>query len=171
MRILGIDPGSVKMGYGCIETDGPRLTYVEAGVLTAPAKVGKYERLVELGRDLEELIADLKPDVAALEAGFVKGQMGALVSGAARGVAAYVLGCRGIPVREYAPATVKKTATGNGAAEKEQVAEMVARQLGLNSIPAPDAADALAIAICRARDLGPTPTAAGARRRENHVAK
>lgn len=165
MRILGIDPGSVKMGYGCIDVAGAALTYVDAGVLSAPAKLDKYARLAEIGRDLEQLIGELKPDVVALEAGFVKSQMGALVSGAARGVAAYIAVRRGLPVREYAPKTVKKTATGRGDAEKDQVAALVARQLGMKIVPSPDAGDALAIAICRARDLGPRmPTAARLRR-------
>ena len=144
------------MGYGCIDV-GPagRLAYVDAGVLEAKKSTPKYERLTELGRDLEALLDELKPDQVGLEAGFVKGQQGALVSGAARGIAAYVAGRRGLLVREYAPATVKKVATGYGAADKTQVAELVARQLGMRAIPGPDAGDALAIAICRARDLGP----------------
>ncbi len=155
MRVLGIDPGSVKMGYGCIDVTGAALTYVEAGVLEASKSAPKYERIVELGRDLEALIDELKPDQVGIEAGFVKGQLGALVSGAARGVAAYVAGRRGIVVREYAPATVKKVATGHGDAEKHQVARFVAQQLKMRGIPDADAGDALAIAICRARDLGP----------------
>lgn len=162
--MLGIDPGSVKMGFGCIDV-GPSgaLTYVEAGVLEASKTAPKYERITELGRDLEALIDELKPDQVGLEAGFVKGQLGALVSGAARGVAAYVAGRRGIPVREYAPATVKHSATGNGAADKSQVAALVAKLLGMKTVPELDAGDALAIAICRARDLGP---ARGPKRKE-----
>ncbi len=147
------------MGYGCIDVTGATLTYVDAGVLEARATRPKYERLVELGGDLEMLLDELHPDAVGIEAGFVKNQMGALVSGAARGIAAYVVGRRGIIAREYAPATVKKTATGNGAAEKEQVAALVARLLGMNVVPELDAGDALAIAICRARDLGPIPKA------------
>jgi len=143
------------MGYGCIDVFGDALTYVEAGVLEASAKAPKYERLVELGCDLEALIDELRPDQVGIEAGFVKGQMGALMSGAARGVAAYIAGRRGLPVREYAPATVKKAATGHGAAEKDQVAALVAKQLGMHGVPDLDAGDALAVAICRARDLGP----------------
>lgn len=153
MRVLGVDPGSQKMGYGCIEVAPDcRLTYVDAGVLAAPAKLDKYARLVILGRDLEEVLDELRPDVVALEAGFVKGQMGALVSGAARGVAAYIAGRRGLPVVEYAPATVKKAACGSGAAQKDQVARVVAMRLGLAREPDADAADALAVAITRAQD-------------------
>lgn len=156
MRVLGLDPGSVKFGYGLITADNAgRLAYVEAGVLEAKKSLPKYERLVELGRDLEALLDELKPDAVGIEAGFVKGQMGALVSGAARGVAAYIVGRRGLLVREYAPATVKKVACGYGAADKSQVAALVARQLGMQTVPGPDAGDALACAIARARDLGP----------------
>ena len=153
MLVIGVDPGSVKMGYGIIDVaPGFRLTFVEAGVLTARAILGKYERLVELGRDLEEIVREFRPDAGALEAGFVRGQMGALVSGAARGVAAFVLGCAGVPVVEYAPATVKKAACGAGNAEKDQVARIVQMHLRLARQPEPDAADALAIAITRAAD-------------------
>jgi crossover junction endodeoxyribonuclease RuvC len=142
------------MGYGCIDVaPGCRLTYVDAGVLCASKGRDKYTRLVELGRDLEAVIAELQPDVCALEAGFVKGEMGALVSGAARGVAAYVAGRASLPVVEYAPATVKKAACGSGAADKDQVARAVVLRLRLTRQPDPDAADALAISICRAHDL------------------
>lgn len=154
MRVLGIDPASVKMGYGCIDVArGFRLTYVDAGILVAPAKLDKYARLVILGRDIEAVIAELRPDVCAIEAGFVKGQMGALVSGAARGVAAYVAGRAGLQVTEYAPATVKKAACANGAAGKDQVARIIQARLGLSRQPEPDAADALAVAVTRAQDM------------------
>jgi len=153
MRVLGCDPASILMGYGCIDVaPGCRLTYVEAGVLSASAKLDKYARLVILGRELEEVIAELRPDVFCLEAGFVKGQMGALVSGAARGVAAFIAGRAGLQIAEYAPATVKKAACGAGNADKDQVARIVAARLGLSRQPEPDAADALAVAITRAFD-------------------
>lgn len=141
------------MGYGCIDVaPGLRLRYVEAGVLIARASSDKYARLVELGRELEQVIAELRPDVAAIEAGFLKGQQGALVSGAARGVAAYVCGRAALSVVEYAPATVKKAACGNGHAEKDQVARVVSMRLGLSRIPEADAADAIAVCLTRAQD-------------------
>lgn len=153
-RVLGIDPGSIKMGYGCIEIDGRRMRFVEAGVLEAKRSRDKYERLTELGSDLEQVFDELKPDEVGIEAGFVKSDGATLVIGAARGIAAYIAGRRGILAREYAPTTVKQVATGRGDAGKELVATIIARQLGMRSTPSPDAADALATAICRARDLG-----------------
>lgn len=153
VRILGLDPSSTSFGYGVIDAraDGIALDYVEAGHLTAPARLTKYRRLVEIGTHLEELVAEFKPDVVALEAGFVKGQMGALVSGAARGVAAYICARGGLEVYEYAPATVKQAVTTAGNADKASVARMVQLLLRLNTPPQADAADALAVAIAHAR--------------------
>lgn len=147
MILIGLDPGSVRLGYGVIRVDGPRLHYVGAGVITAPAGWEKYRRLGEIGRELAGVLEEYKPAAAAIEAGFVKGQMGALVSGAARGVAAYLCISRGIPVTEYAPATVKKGAGGRGNATKGQVGQVVQLRLGLRTLPEEDATDALAVAI------------------------
>jgi crossover junction endodeoxyribonuclease RuvC len=151
IRILGIDPGSNICGYGVIEAERIRLTYVAAGVITTRGDAPKYARIAEIGAELETLIAEVKPTVLALEAGFVRGQMGALVSGAARGVAAYVGVRAGLPVFEYAPATVKQAVTTAGNAAKESVARMVQLHLGLRVTPVADAADALAVAIAHAR--------------------
>lgn len=154
MLVLGIDPGSVKMGYGLISAEGEQLRYIEAGVISAPASWDKYERLGELGRGLEAVF-DEHAGIAAvgIEAGFVKGQMGALTSGAARGVAGYIAARRGLAVVEYAPKSVKLALTGHGDAEKDQVARMVQVLLGMNRQPGPDAGDALAIAMAHARKL------------------
>jgi crossover junction endodeoxyribonuclease RuvC len=153
VRVLGLDPGSLKFGYGCIDVDArEHLTYVQCGVLAASARTSAYPRLVEIGRDLELLVDELKPDVVAMEAGFVQRLNAALLVGAARGIAAYIAGRRGLPVREYAPSTVKQAAAGNGAAGKDQVAALVRAQLRMKVIPSPDAGDALAVAICRAHD-------------------
>lgn len=147
-----MDPGSVKMGYGVVTADAGLISYVAAGVISAPASWGKQRRLVELFKELEDVLAEYTPDVAGIEAGFVKGQMGALTSGAARGIALLALGRRGIDATEYPPTTVKKVAAGYGAAQKGQVARMVQVTLHMNKEPEPDAADALAVALCRARD-------------------
>lgn len=155
MIVLGVDPGSVKMGYGLISAEGEQLRLVEAGVLTAPAGWDKYRRLAELGRVLEEVFDEHAVEAFAIEAGFVKGQQGALTSGAARGVAGYIAARRGLEVVEYQPATVKQAVTGHGGAEKEQVAEMVRVVLSMNRTPALDAGDALAVAITHARQLAP----------------
>jgi crossover junction endodeoxyribonuclease RuvC len=154
IRVLGIDPGSIRLGYAILDVaPGHRLKYVEAGVITAPSAHDHHARLVEIGRDLEAVIAEFTPDVAAVEAGFVQHLNGALTLGASRGVACYVCGRAGLVVTEYAPSTVKKCATGSGKASKDDVARLVALRLGLTRLPAPDAADALAICICRASDL------------------
>jgi len=158
MRVCGLDPGSVRLGYAVIKAEGQLLSYVECGVLTARAGAGKYERLAELAADLERLLSEMKPDVVAMEAGFVgmvkgKHQQGVLVSAAARGVAGMLAARAGIPVVEYAPSTVKLRATGKGNADKTLVAKMVMRRLFLQREPAPDAADALAIAICHADEM------------------
>lgn len=155
MRVLGLDPGSHRLGYGCIDVDGPGLTYVEAGVLTAPDDAPVAVRLAEIGGDLEEIVRDLRPDAVALEHGFVavikgKLQQGALISSEARGVARYIAARAGKPVAEYAPATIKKTVTGRGDADKPMVARFVRRLLGMRREAEPDAADALAIAVTHA---------------------
>lgn len=152
MRYLGLDPGTLKFGYGCIDVVGPRMAYVDCGVLSAAKSKQPYPRLIEIGADLERLIEDLKPDVVAIEAAFIQRVNGALMLGAARGVAAYIAGRRGLAVREYAPSTVKKAATGNGAADKSQVCALVRARLGMKATPSEDAGDALAVAICRAQD-------------------
>jgi crossover junction endodeoxyribonuclease RuvC len=149
-RVLGIDPGSVKLGYGVIDVHGAQLRYVECGVLEAPGSMPVYERLSVLGRELEQLLTEFRPNEAALEAGFVKSQQGALVSGAARGVAGYLCARWGIPVREYAPKAVKKAVTAYGGADKDAVARMVQLRLGMQRLPPHDASDALAIAIAHA---------------------
>lgn len=151
MLILGCDPASVKMGYGIISAEGERLRCIEAGVLSAPAGWDKYRRLAEIGRCLEEVLDEHAVDAVAIEAGFVKGQMGALTSGAARGVAGYIAARRGIAVVEYAPSTVKLHVAGHGHADKESVARRVQLLLGMNRQASPDAADALAVAVCHAR--------------------
>ena len=111
-----------------------------------------YARLVEIGRDLELVIDELRPDAIAMEGGFTGRKSAALMIGAARGVAAYVAGRRGFEIREYAPSTAKKMATGNGKASKTQVAALVRARLKMKITPAEDAGDALAVAICRAFD-------------------
>ncbi len=160
MISIGIDPGSNRTGYGMIRADGPRLTFLAAGVIAAGTGP-LCQRLVEIGRELEdvcdEAMAKLRPDetiVAGIEAGYSDGHGAtALVLGAARGVALYVVRCHlNREVREYQPATVKKAACGSGKATKDQVARVVARRLGMKREPAADAADALAVAIARACD-------------------
>lgn len=156
MLVLGFDPGSTRFGYGYVRVNGPALEYVESGTISAPAKGDVGKRLSEIGRDLEELLTERRPDLVALEHGFVavirgKLQQGALISSEARGVARFLAARAGIEITELAPASVKKAVTGHGNAEKFYVAKMVQRILRLKKAPPADAADALAAAIVAAR--------------------
>jgi crossover junction endodeoxyribonuclease RuvC len=155
VRILGIDPGSLVCGYGMIvssRADGDRLSYVECGVLTAPENRPAEFRLGEIARGLAEVLDELRPDVVALETVFARVNVkSALALAQARGMALAVIGLRGLTVASYEAPLVKKTITGRGRAEKEQVARMVAAMVGLKRPPRSDAADALALAITHAR--------------------
>ena len=152
MRILGIDPGSLVCGYGMVCADGDRLSYVECGVLTAPENRPAEARLGEIARGLAEVLEELRPDVVALETVFARVTVkSALALAQARGMALAVIGLRGLTVASYEAPLVKKTITGRGRAEKEQVARMVAAMVGLKRPPRSDAADALALAITHAR--------------------
>jgi len=159
--VLGIDPGSRRCGYGVVRSEGPRLSYVAAGVIDVGTKRPLAARLVEIGEELSEVCNEVQaqrqpgePVAAGIESGYVDGHGAtALVLGAARGVALYVVASAfGCEVRQYEPSTVKKAATGSGKADKAQVARMVALRLRMKREPTSDAADAIAIAITRAQD-------------------
>jgi crossover junction endodeoxyribonuclease RuvC len=151
---LGIDPGTLRMGYGVVECHGAaRVAYVECGVLTASASAARPERLCEIGRGLRELMAELRPDAVAMEEAFYgKNVQATLALGEARGVALFVAAEQGLVVTGYPPATVKQAVVGHGRATKEQVGYLVRALLAMRRPPAVDAADALAIAICHARN-------------------
>lgn len=153
LRILGIDPGTVRLGYGVIERDGPaRISYIECGTIAAPARDDRTARLAEIGRGLRELLGDLRPHAVAMEEAFFnKNVQSTLALGEARGVALFVVAEHGLSVTGYPPATVKQTVVGHGRATKDQVAFLVRALLSMKRVPAADAADALAIAICHAR--------------------
>lgn len=155
MRILGIDPGLRCLGWGVIDSQGPRLSHVANGQLLSSGD-DLALRLLSLYRQLVEVLARHSPDVAAVEQTFVnKDGAGTLKLGQARGVALLAAAEAGLPVAEYAPNKVKKTVVGVGHADKAQVLHMVRLQLpGCNPV-GPDAADALAIAICHAHHGGP----------------
>ena len=139
------------MGYGV----------VECGVITASPRRPRHARLAEIGRGLRELLTELQPSAVAMEEAFYgKNVQATLALGEARGVALFIVAEHGLEVTGYAPATVKQTVVGHGRATKEQVGYLVRALLSLRRTPAPDAADALAIAICHARQR---PVAAGAR--------
>ncbi|MEE9388604.1 MAG: crossover junction endodeoxyribonuclease RuvC [Paracoccaceae bacterium] len=148
MRVLGIDPGLRNMGWGIIDVDGARLAHVANGVCKSDGD-NLAERLLSLFNQLSEIVVRYRPQSAAVEQTFVnKDGAGTLKLGQARGIAMLVPAQAGLPVGEYAPNTVKKAVVGVGHADKRQVEHMVRLQLPGVDIAGPDAADALAIAIC-----------------------
>lgn len=168
MIILGVDPGSLRTGYGAIETDGRRHRLLEQGVLLCPARRPLAQRLRAIHEGISALIARLRPQAMAVEDVFhAANTRTALVLGHVRGVILLAGAEAGLPVHEFPPATVKVQVTGFGRAEKRQVALMVARLLELpGDGPAGDAADALAVAVCHAHlrgSLPAQPRRAGAR--------
>jgi len=154
MIILGIDPGTVTMGYGVIETGEDEITLVECGALSCPARSPIGERLSHLYNGLSEVILRYQPDAVAIEQPFMaKNVKSALAVGKAQAVAILAAANRGIPCHEYTPTQVKQRVANYGASSKEQIQEMVRLQLKLSQVPQPsDAADALAVAICHLRE-------------------
>lgn len=148
MRVIGIDPGLQRTGWGVVAEEKGRLHHVANGVC-ASGSGDLAARLLVLFDGLTEVIERYAPDMAAVEQTFVnKDAKGTLKLGQARGIALLVPARHGLPVAEYAPNAVKKTVVGQGHADKAQVAHMVALQLGGVRASGPDAADALAIALC-----------------------
>jgi crossover junction endodeoxyribonuclease RuvC len=157
VRIFGIDPGSVRTGFGCVESDGSRHRLVACGAITAPARLPFPERLLAIHTALVAEIAKARPDCVAVEALFhAVNARSALQLGHARGVALLAATQARLPVAEYPPAEVKRAVVGYGRAEKSQVQQMVRLLLGLDDIPGPlDVSDALAVAICHVHALRP----------------
>lgn len=155
VRIIGIDPGLRRTGWGVIVCEGSRLSHVADGVLTSDQTLSLAERLVQLKVQLAKVVAEWQPDEAAVEETFVNVDPRATLKlGQARGIALLVPAEAGIPVAEYAPNQIKKTVVGAGHAEKEQIHHMVKVLLPRAQPKSPDAADALAIAICHAHHRG-----------------
>jgi crossover junction endodeoxyribonuclease RuvC len=150
VRIFGIDPGSARTGYGCVETDGSRHRIIVCGAISTPALATFPEKLLKIHAQLARLIDECRPDCVAIESLFYATNVRtALKLGHARGVAMLAAVEAGLPVVEYSPAEIKRAVVGYGRAEKHQVQQMVKLILGLSAIPSPhDAADALAVAIC-----------------------
>ncbi len=157
MRILGVDPGSRRTGYGCIETEGSRHHVVDCGAVTVPPRIPLAEKLLVVHRRLAELLARHRPDVVVLEDLFyARNVRSALVLGHVRGALMLAAAAAGITIREYTPAEVKQAVVGYGRAEKRQVQQMVALLLGMEQPPTPlDVSDALAVALCHAHSDGP----------------
>ena len=151
IRILGIDPGLRRTGWGMVVIDGNRLSYVACGSLATDDKAGLAIRLLSIHDGLRQVVSDHAPDEAAVEATFVsKDASATLKLGQARGIAMLVPAIAGLPVAEYAPNLVKKTIVGAGHCEKAQIRMMVGVLLPKAAPQSHDAADALAIAVCHA---------------------
>jgi crossover junction endodeoxyribonuclease RuvC len=155
VRIFGIDPGSERTGYGCVETEGGRHRLVACGAITSAPRDAFPQRLARIHRELTALLATCRPDCVAVENLFYSSNVrSALKLGHARGVAILAAVEAGCPVVEYTPAEVKRAVVGYGRAEKHQVQQMVKLLLGLSRVPSPhDAADALAVAICHLHSI------------------
>lgn len=155
MRILGIDPGTITMGYGVIEAKGEDAFMVDCAALNAPPSATIGERLNFLHQRLLEIISRYKPDVIAIEQPFLaKNVQSALAVGMAQAVALLAAANKGIPTYEYTPAQIKQRVANYGGSDKKQVQEMVKVLLGLPHLPEPsDAADGLAVALCHLREV------------------
>ena len=155
MRVLGIDPGTIAMGYGIIESSGDETTMVVCGALTTPLRSPMGERLSYLYNQLLEIVSRYQPDAVAIEQPFMaKNVKSALAIGRAQAIAILAVANKGIPTSEYTPAQIKQRVTNYGASSKEQIQEMVRLQLGLSQVPQPsDAADALAVALCHLGEI------------------
>lgn len=149
MIVLGIDPGTARMGYGIVERTGSRLRMVDAGCLQTSAELPLAQRLLAIHELLVDLIELHSPDLVAVERLFFsKNAQTAFAVGQARGVVLLAAAQADVPIREATPNEVKTAVAGYGAADKEQVGRMVALCLGLSEVPTPDdAADALAVGI------------------------
>jgi crossover junction endodeoxyribonuclease RuvC len=150
VKIFGIDPGSDRTGYGCVESSGSRHRLVTCGILSAPARATFPEKLLVIHRGLKALLERHRPECMAIENIFyAKNVRSALKLGHARGVALLAASEASIPVVEYSPAEIKRSVVGYGRAEKAQVQAMMKLLLGLDAAPSPhDVADALAVALC-----------------------
>jgi crossover junction endodeoxyribonuclease RuvC len=152
MIVLGIDPGLASTGYGVVARSSGRLAALDGGVIQTRAGVPQELRLADIHAAIDELLAAHEPDAVALEQlYFGQNVRTAFAVGHARGAAMLAAGQRGLPCASYTPQQVKGAVCGNGRADKDQVARMVAVLLGLDSEPRSDhASDALAVAICHA---------------------
>ena len=155
MRVLGIDPGTVTMGYGVVESRDDEIALIDCGALISPERSPIGERLSYLYNKLLEIIQHHQPEAAVVEQPFMaKNARSALAIGRAQAVALLAATGKGIPTFEYTPAQIKQMVANYGASSKEQIQEMVRLQLGLAEVPQPDdAADALAVAICHLREI------------------
>jgi len=154
MRVLGIDPGSRRTGFGVIEVTGREARAIAFGVLPGLGD-SMPARLLSIGLGLDRVLDEHAPDAVSVEQAFhAKNPRSTLILGQVRGLVLWLAARRGLTVHEFAPRAVKLSVTGQGGAGKPQVAAMVQRLLALDTHPVADAADALAIALCCARRIG-----------------
>jgi crossover junction endodeoxyribonuclease RuvC len=149
VRVLGLDPGSRRTGYGVVERKGNEYRALAYGHASPPAKLDLARRLHAIARRAGEVMDEFAPDCVAVEEAFYHESVrSTLVLGHVRGALLVAAAQRGIEVAEYSPREIKLSVTGHGGAAKEQVAYMVRRLMGLKAALPPDEADALAVAIC-----------------------
>ena len=156
MLVIGVDPGLTTTGFGAVRKVGHKIEVMAAGVIRTDKDLSAAGRLASLYTDMAELIADIGPDVMAVERVFMnRNRLTATRVGQASGVVLLAASLAGIEAFEYSPSAVKAIVTGDGSASKTQVQQMVARRLGLAAVPSPaDMADALAIALCHMQSMG-----------------
>lgn len=162
MRVLGIDPGLNITGYGIIEGDAAAPVIVEAGVIWTHEKGTMESRLLEIARELTEIIEQFQPDTVAVENLYshYEHPKTAIIMGHARGIIFLKAAEANLPVYPYAATRIKKSLTGNGRASKRQMQLMICSTFGLKEVPEPaDAADALAVALCHCRAVAEKRTA------------
>ncbi|MEE9209706.1 MAG: crossover junction endodeoxyribonuclease RuvC [Kiloniellales bacterium] len=157
MRVIGLDPGLRRTGWGVIEADGNRLRHVANGVVSSDPAQPVAARLVQLHEGIAAVLAEYGPEEAAVETSLSnKNPASTLKLGMARGIALLTPALAAVPVAEYLPMIVKQAVVGTGHASKEQVAMMVGHLLPGCEIATADAADALAVAICHAHSAAST---------------
>ena len=155
MRIIGIDPGLARVGYGILEVQNENKVLLDCGVIETNKEKKEEYRLYEIFNDLNELINHWNPNVAAVEKFFFYRSSTTISVVQARGVIMMVLGSKKIPVSEYSPGQIKLTIAGSGKASKNEVLEAVMYNLQLTKAPKPDdSADALAIALTKLNEEG-----------------
>jgi len=149
MCILGVDPGTINLGYGVVDGE-EEMHMVDCGVIKLPSQLPMEERLRSLYAELSKIIAKYKPSEVAIEEPFIgRNVRSAFAIGRAQAIAILAAVNQGLSIYYYSPARIKQQITSYGQSDKQQVQEMVRIQLGLSELPQPsDAADALAVAIC-----------------------
>lgn len=157
-RILGIDPGTIKTGYGLVEVNGRNILALDYGVFSVRRSLPVAERLLSMYGSLSKKFSALKPDAVIVEDVFFgKNFRSAVRIGEARSIVMLVAAQNKLEVHSYPPATIKQAVVGNGRASKQQVQRMVKTILGLREVPGEDAGDALAAVICHCNSIKKVP--------------